>query len=168
MILEIFKKWHQITVGDLSHVSSPTCSDSKFSFHAEPRQNACRLTHGIHWDFRKTFSVINFLRLIHSEIILKDFTLAHHKENKDQFHKQQGQGLFFTRDDEQNRDTIPMPTFAGRPLTMSSTMSVELSQNSMVGQQRQQISELQFDRCPDPQSFLVWKIRFKKSSDYLF
>ena len=30
----------------------------------------------------------------------------------------------------------------------------------MVGQQRQQISELQFDRFSNPQSFLVWKIRF--------
>ena len=38
---------------------------------------------------------------------------------------------------------------------------VELPQNSLVGQQRQQISELQFDKFPDPQSFLVWKIRFK-------
>ena len=31
----------------------------------------------------------------------------------------------------------------------------------MVGQQRQQISELQFDTFSKPQSFLVWKIRFK-------
>ena len=31
----------------------------------------------------------------------------------------------------------------------------------MVGQQRQQISELQFDRFPNPSSFLVWKTRFK-------
>ena len=31
----------------------------------------------------------------------------------------------------------------------------------MVGQQRQQMSELQFDKFPDPQSFLVWRIRFK-------
>ena len=31
----------------------------------------------------------------------------------------------------------------------------------MVRQQRQQIPELQFDKVPDPQSFLVWKIRFK-------
>ena len=37
--------------------------------------------------------VINYLRLIHPEIILKEFTLAHHKENEDQFHKLQGQGL---------------------------------------------------------------------------
>ena len=31
----------------------------------------------------------------------------------------------------------------------------------MVGQQRQQISELQFDKFPNPQSFLMWKTRFK-------
>ena len=54
-----------------------------------------------------------------------------------------------------------MPTFATRPLTTSSTIPVELPQNYMVGQQRQQVSELQFDKCPNPQSFLVWKIRFK-------
>ena len=40
-------------------------------------------------------------------------------------------------------------------------MLVELPQNFMVGQQRQQISEVQFDKFRDPQSFLVWKIRFK-------
>ena len=37
-------------------------------------------------------------------------------------------------------------------------MPVELPQNYMVGQQRQQISELQFDKFPNQQSFLVWKI----------
>ena len=31
----------------------------------------------------------------------------------------------------------------------------------MVGQQRQQISDLQFDKFSNPQSFLVWKIPFK-------
>ena len=31
----------------------------------------------------------------------------------------------------------------------------------MVGQQRQQVSELQFDKLPSPQTFVVWKIRFK-------
>ena len=56
--------------------------------------NACLLTHGIHLDYRKTFLVINFLRLIHPVIILKEFTHAHHKENEDQFHKLQGRGLF--------------------------------------------------------------------------
>ena len=66
-----------------------------------------------------------------------------------------------TSEDRQNQGTIPMPTFAPRLLTTSFTIPVKLPQNDMVGQQRQQISELQFDKFPNPQSFLVWKIRFK-------
>ena len=54
-----------------------------------------------------------------------------------------------------------MRTLATMPLTTSSTMQVELPQNFMVGQQRQQISELQFDKFPNPQSFWLWKMRFK-------
>ena len=53
-----------------------------------------------------------------------------------------------TSEDRLNQGTIPMPTFATKPLTMSSFMLVEFLQNSMVGQQRQQISELQFDKIP--------------------
>ena len=34
---------------------------------------------------------------------------------------------------------------------------IPLPQSSVVGQQRQQISELQFDKFSHPQSFLVWK-----------
>ena len=44
---------------------------------------------------------------------------------------------------------------------MSSSIPVEIPQNTMVGQQRQKISELQFDKFPAPHSFLCWKIRFK-------
>ena len=66
-----------------------------------------------------------------------------------------------TSEDRQNQGTIPMPTFAPRPLTTSSTIPVQLPQNCMVGQQRQQISELQFDKFPHPHFFLIWKIRFK-------
>ena len=72
-----------------------------------------------------------------------------------------GTGTSFTRDEEQNRNTLPMPTSARRPSTMSSLIPVEVQQNSMVGQQRQQISELQFDKFPTPFSSLCWKIRFK-------
>ena len=54
-----------------------------------------------------------------------------------------------------------MPTLAIEPSTASSTIPLELTQSYMVGQQRQQIPELQFDKFPDPQSFLVSKIRFK-------
>ena len=54
-----------------------------------------------------------------------------------------------------------MPTFARRPPTMSSFVPVDTPQSSLFGQQRQQISELQFDKFPIPQSFLCWKIRFR-------
>ena len=68
---------------------------------------------------------------------------------------------FHTSEDRLNRGTIPMPTFATRPLTTSSQEPVDIQQNYVVGQQRQQISELHFDKFPDPSSFLVWKTRFK-------
>ena len=64
-------------------------------------------------------------------------------------------------EDRQNQGTIPMPTFATKPRTTSSTMPVELPQNDMVGQQRQQISELQFDKFPNPQSLFGVENRFK-------
>ena len=70
--------------------------------------------------------VINFLRLIHPEIILKEFTLAHLKENDDQFHKQQG---LFSQEVTNKIETIPMPTCAGGPSTMSSTVHLEFPQN---------------------------------------
>ena len=73
-----------------------------------------------------------------------------------------GSRTFSARDDKQSRDTIPMPTFARSPSTMSSTIPGAFPQNSMVGPQRQQISELQFDTFRNPQSFLVWKIRFNQ------
>ena len=72
-----------------------------------------------------------------------------------------GAGTLVARDEDQNRSTIPMPTFARRPSTMSSLFPVDIPQNSMVGQQRRQISELQFDKLPTPSSFLYWKITFK-------
>ena len=66
-----------------------------------------------------------------------------------------------TSEDGQNYGSIPMPMVATRPLTMSSTRPVDIPQNCVVGQQRHQMSELQFDRFPNPSSFLVWRTRFK-------
>ena len=61
------------------------CNDSKFSFHAEPRQTPASWYMEYIGITRKRFLVINFLRLIHPEIIIKEFTL-------DQFHNLQGRG----------------------------------------------------------------------------
>ena len=118
--------------------------------------NACLLTHGIHLDHRKKLLVTNFLRLIHPQGIHSGVS------QRERGSVPQATGTDFSfRDDKQNRGTNPMPTFAGRPLTMSSLIPVEFPQNYVFGQQRQQISELQFDNFPNPQSFLVLKIRFK-------
>ena len=71
-----------------------------------------------------------------------------------------GTGTSFAGDDDQNEGTIPIPTCARRPSTTRS-FPVEIPQNSMVGQQRQQISELQFDNSLIQYHSWCWKIRFK-------
>ena len=70
-------------------------------------------------------------------------------------------GRLVARDEDRTKGTSPMPTSARRPLPMSSLFSVDIPQNSMVRQQRQHISELQFDKFPTRSIFLCWKIRFK-------
>ena len=50
---------------------------------------------------------------------------------------------------------FPMPTFARWSSTMSSLLPVENSQTSVVGQQRQQVSELQFDKFPTLSTFSI-------------
>ena len=60
-----------------------------------------------------------------------------------------------TSEDRQSRDTIPTPTFARRPSTTSSLLLMYIPKNSMVGQQRQHTSELQFDKFLTPHSFYV-------------
>ena len=44
---------------------------------------------------------------------------------------------------------------------MNSFALVDIPQNSVVGQQRQQISELQFDEFPAPSFFLCGMTRFR-------
>ena len=63
--------------------SQSTSSDSKFLFHNEPRQTLT-WTHG-RLDYRKTFLVINFLQLIHPEIIIKEFIILWHQVIQDRF-----------------------------------------------------------------------------------
>ena len=68
---------------------------------------------------------------------------------------------FFTRDDKQDKGTIPMPTFAGRPSTMSSFTPVEFPQNSMAGQQRQQYRNFNLIISPHLQRFHVGRSESK-------
>ena len=67
----------------------------------------------------------------------------------------------FAREEERIGNTIPMPTFASRPSINKIFWSTGgIQQSSMVGQQRQQLSELQYDKSPTSLSFLCCKIRF--------
>ena len=50
------------------------------------------------------------------------------------------------KSEEQNRGTIPLPSFARRPSTMNSFFPAEGPQNFMADQQRLQASELHFDK----------------------
>ena len=104
---------------------------------------------------------INFLRLIHLEIFFKEFNLTTCEETEKQALKPGRTKTIHTSEDRQNQGTSPISTFARRPLTTSATIAVEVPQNCVVGQQRQQISECQFDKFPNPSSFVVWKTRFK-------
>ena len=70
-----------------------------------------------------------------------------------------GSRTLFTRDDKQNCGTIPMPTFVGYEFVNTGWNFHRIVWLDSI--HRQQISELQFDKFPSPQSVLVWKIRFK-------
>ena len=72
-----------------------------------------------------------------------------------------GTRILVERDEDLNRGTIPMPTFARRPSTTSSLFLVDIPHNFTDGQQRQQISELQFEQFPTPSTLPCHKIRFK-------
>ena len=104
---------------------------------------------------------IIFLRLIHLKIYPQRIQSDDVQRNREAVPEAERTKTSHTSGDGQNQGTIPMPTFAKRPLTASSTIPVELPKNYMVGQQRQQISELQIDKYPTPASFLVEKTRFK-------
>ena len=65
------------------------------------------------------------------------------------------------RGEERVGSTTTLPMSERRPSTMNSLLSVGIPKNSSAGQQRQQISELQFDKLSTPSSVLLWNIRFK-------
>ena len=67
-------------------------------------------------------------------------------------------GTPVARSEERNRETIPTPR-----KTINSLFPAEgtFPQNYVAGQQRLQISELQFDKFPTPSTLSCWKIKFK-------
>ena len=61
-----------------------------------------------------------------------------------------------------------MPMSERRPSTMNPFLPADVQQNSKAGQQRLQISELQFDKFPSPSSFCVLEDKIQNPSKFLF
>ena len=81
--------------------------------------NAYHLIHGMHLDYRKMFLVINFLHLVRRNLS-QGIHYCATPTGTESVPQAIRTRTLFARDDKQIRDTIPMPTFAGRPSTRSS------------------------------------------------
>ena len=138
------------------------CNHSKFSFHAEPRQTPAHLTHGMHLDYLKTFLVIIFLHLI-----LRDHPQGIHsgapQRELRSVPQAAGSGTFFARGGKRNGNTIPMPTFAGRPVGTVEFYNAAGTFRRILwlDSKDSKFSELQFDKFPTPSPFSCLKIRFR-------
>ena len=113
--------------------SQSTSNDSKFSFHAEPRQTPAiwymeliRIGGTRFW--QSIFYIWFVPQSSSKNSPLYDTKRARISSTSDR------DRTSLTRDEEQNRGTIPMPTFARRPPTMSSLFPLDIQQISMVGQ----------------------------------
>ena len=117
--------------------SQSTSSDSKFLFHVEAATNACQLSHGMRPGLQEFFlGVISFPQLIRPEINFKELINLYRIDPNAR--------TFVARDEDPNRDTIPMPSCAKKAVGHKFTIPVDLPQDSMVGQHRQQRSELPY------------------------
>ena len=131
MTQESFKKWESNYSGRLSHVSSPPAmipsSRSMLSRDKRLPRDAWN-TSGIQENvFCHQFSTFDSTQ-DHPQGIHPCAT----QRERGTVPQAAGSETTFARDDKQNRGTIPMPTFAGRPSTVSSTIPVDFPQTSMV------------------------------------
>ena len=133
------------------------CNDSKFSFHAEPRQNACLLTHGIHRDYKKTNVLGNQFSRSDSR---RDH--PHQKENEDQSVPRATGTDIFSRGMTNKIEAQFQCRHLQEGRRLSSSIPVEIPQNSMVGQQRQQL------QVPQSTIILMLENKIQKSNDCLF
>ena len=141
--------------GKLSHVSSQLAMIPSSSSMLS-RDKRLLLDTGNQSGLQENVLETNILRLIHPDIYHPQRTQSNDvQRNREAVPEAERTKTIHTSEDRLNQGTLPMPTFGTKPLTTSSAMPVELPQNYMVGQRRQQISELQFEKFLNPQSFVV-------------
>ena len=161
----MFKKWKRITVGDC--ITVPV-NQQRFQVLVPcwAATNACHLTHGIRLDYCKTFCN----QFSTADSSRNDYQRIHHSLTPGDTRSVPVHTCTRTLvaiDEDRNKGTIPMSTFARRP-TISSLFPVDIPQNSMVGQQRKQRSELQFDTFPAPFHIRMFEDKMQKPSYFLF
>ena len=93
MILDVFNKWNQIIVeGCLTFPIN--LQWFQVLVPCWTATNACLLTHMEYIWITGFFFGNQFSRFSHPEIIIKEFNLTMYKENLEQSHKLQGEGIF--------------------------------------------------------------------------
>ena len=167
MILEIFKMWSHIRVEDCLTFPVNLRWFTVFSCFAQPRQKIAAWHMESIWIIGKRFWKSVFNVCFNQRLFSQNSIRRRAKRTDEAAPEADRTKSSHTSEDGQNQGTIPMPTFARRPLTASFTTPVELPQNYMVGQQRPQISELQFDKFPNPTLVLGVENSIQNPSRYL-
>ena len=125
MILKIFKMWNRIIVeGCLTFPVNLKWFQVLVLCTAATTD--CRLTHGINLDYRKVFLENKFSTFESPRDHPQRIQCDNAQRNREAAPKAGKTKTIHTSEDRQNHGTIPMPTFATKPLTTSSTLLVEL------------------------------------------
>ena len=164
MIMEFSKVWNQNVVeGCLTFPINMQWFRVLVLVPCLAATNHCRLIHRITLEYRKTFLEVNLLRLIHPEIILKEFNLTTCKETGKQSLKLERRRLVTQVKTDKNQGTIPVPTIATKPLTTSSTIRWNYDRTVKTAKSRNVIRQI-------PLSTIVFVLEdmIQESSECLF
>ena len=134
--------------------SQSACNDSKFWFHAEQRQTPASW----HMEYigitGKRFWKSIFYVLFTQRLFSKDSSWRRGKKPKSSTwsRKEEDQSHKWAQTKSRHNSNADI---CNKAVDCEFYKLVEFPRNSMVGPQRQQSSELQFDKFPNPQSFLM-------------
>ena len=118
----------------------------------------------MHLGYRKTFLIINVLHLVclRNPSHRIHYGVAHEtRRETESVPRAIGIGTSFARDDEQNKGTIPLPMFASRPSTMSSSIPGGHSAESHGWTAKTANIRAAIRQVPHSTFIFCWKMRFK-------
>ena len=133
-----------------------TWKNSEFS-RCSAATKDCRLIHAINQDNKKTFFANQFSTFDTLKIFLKQFHLNTCAEIEKLFLEIQKWRQVWQVETDKIVAQIPMPVFATKRWLWVPKDRLILCRTMWSDSKRQQISELQYDKFPNPQSFMTWK-----------